>query len=65
MRWHDLKGTEHARPTVDRDFVIATVAPPTKIAEVAADATAAAPAAAAGGKAAPAKAPAKPAAKKG
>ena len=65
VRWHDLKGTEHARPTVDRDFVIATVAPPTKIAEVAADATAAAPAAAAGGKAAPAKAPAKPAAKKG
>jgi len=57
IRWHDLKGTENVRPTVDRDFVIATVAPPTKVAEAPAEA-AAAPAAAA-------KAPAKPAAKKG
>lgn len=56
VRWHDLTGTEGARPVItDRDFVIATVAPPTKMAEVAAEATpaAAAPAPAA---AAPAKA---------
>lgn len=55
IRWHDLKGTENTKPTavVDKDFVIATVAPPVKVAE------AATPAAAAGGKAA-----AKPAAKK-
>ncbi len=47
VRWHDLKGTEGARPVItDRDFVIATVAPPTKMAE--------APAAEAGGGAAPA-----------
>lgn len=58
VRWHDLKGTENARPVIlDRDFVIATVAPPTKGAEAAepAAAAAAAPARAA----APAKAPAK------
>jgi large subunit ribosomal protein L25 len=62
VRWHDLTGTEGARPVItDRDFVIATVAPPTKMAEVAAEATptaAAAPAAAAA-------APAKPGGKKG
>ena len=79
IRWHDLKGTENARPTItDRDFVIATVASPTVIAEAAPDpnsqiaaapakgkggpAKAAAPAAPAKGGAA--KAPAKPAAKK-
>ena len=72
IRWHDLKGTEGMKPVIsDRDFVVATVAPPVKIAEAApAEAAPAAPAAAAGkapAKAAPAKAaaaPAKPAAKK-
>jgi large subunit ribosomal protein L25 len=73
IRWHDLKGNEGARPVItDRDFVIATVAPPAKITEAAADPGAAgsptpAAAPAKGGapaKAAPAKAPAKPAAKK-
>jgi large subunit ribosomal protein L25 len=76
VRWHDLKGTGDTRPTIaERDFVIATVAPPTRSAE-AAEPVAAAPAAApAKGKApakaapakaaaAPAKAAAKPAAKK-
>jgi large subunit ribosomal protein L25 len=69
IRWSDLKGTEGIRPVIhDRDFVIATVAPPTKGQEVAAEAAptaaaTAAPAAAAkapakGGAAAP-KAPAK------
>jgi large subunit ribosomal protein L25 len=68
VRWHDLKGTDQCRPTVaDRDFVVATVAPPTRSAEAAepAAAAAAAPAAPAKGKAAaPAKgaAPAKAAA---
>ena len=56
VRWSNLKGTEGTRPTItDRDFVIATVAPPAKIV----DAAPAEGAAAAGGKA-----PAKPAAKK-
>jgi large subunit ribosomal protein L25 len=61
VRWSDLKGTEGIRATItDRDFVIATVAPPTKMAEpAAAEANGAAPAAAA----APAKAPAKAAKK--
>ena len=70
IRWHDLKGTEGLRPTVaERDFVVATVAPPTKSAEAEPAAAAAAPAAApAKGKApakgaAPAKAAAAPAAK--
>ena len=70
VRWHDLRGTEGTRPVItDRDFVVATVAPPTKITEAAAEPgaapAAAAPAAAAKAapaKAAPAKAPAKPAA---
>lgn len=68
VRWSDLAGTEGIRPTIaDRDFVIATVAPPTKGAEPAADPNAPAAAAAApaspakGGKAAPAKAAASPA----
>jgi large subunit ribosomal protein L25 len=68
VRWHDLKGTEGVRPViVDRDFVVATVAPPTKMAEVVAEPIpggaplAAAPAPAA---AAPAKAPAKGSARK-
>ncbi len=76
VRWSDLKGTEGIRPVItDRDFVIATVAPPTKAADVIADpgapaaavaapaAAKAAPAKAAPAKAAPAKAAAKPAAK--
>jgi large subunit ribosomal protein L25 len=55
IRWSDLKGTEGIRPTItDRDFVIATVAAPTKMAE-----SAEAPAPAGG-----TKAPGKPAAKK-
>ena len=54
VRWHDLKGTENMRPTIDRDFVIATVVPPTKI-----EAVAEAPGAGGGGGAAVAKAPAK------
>ncbi|HEY8289390.1 MAG TPA: hypothetical protein VIG49_08990, partial [Acetobacteraceae bacterium] len=65
VRWQDLHGTENARPVIaDRDFVVATVAPPTKVAETAEQAAAgAAPAgaptaarAAAPAKAAPAKA---------
>jgi len=80
IRWHNLTGTGDARPTIlDRDFVIATVAPPTVNAETLAEDAAAAAAAAAvpakggKGKAAPAKAAApakgaapaaKPAAKK-
>ncbi len=65
IRWSNLLGTEGLRPVItDRDFVIATVSPPAKILEVAAEpgAGAAAPAAAAKAapaKAAPAKAPAK------
>ncbi|HVY18178.1 MAG TPA: 50S ribosomal protein L25/general stress protein Ctc [Rhodopila sp.] len=55
VRWHDLKGAENVKPVIDRDFVVATVVPPTKI-EAAPE-----PAAAA---AATAKAPAKAAAKK-
>ncbi len=55
VRWSGLKGTEGIRPVItDRDFVIATIAPPTKSAEAPAEAAAAAaPAAAA--KAAPKK----------
>ena len=41
VRWSDLKGAEHARPTItDRDFVIATVASPSKLPEVVGDAAA-------------------------
>lgn len=75
VRWSDLRGTEGIRPVIlDRDFVIATVAPPTKAAEPTAEAAApgaptpATPAAAAKapakGGAAPAKAPAKGGGKK-
>ena len=73
VRWSDLKAPADVTPVIaGRDFVIATVAAPTKAAEVVVEA-AAAPAAkgkapakgAAPAKAAPAaKAPAKPAAKK-
>ena len=62
IRWHDLKGTENVKPVIDRDFVVATVVPPTKIEVVAEAAAPGAPAAAApakGGSRAPGKAPAK------
>jgi large subunit ribosomal protein L25 len=63
VRWHDLTGTEGTRPVIaDRDFVVATVAPPTKMAEVAAEA---APAAAAAPVVAAAAAPAKSGGKRG
>lgn len=59
VRWHDLKGTENTRPVIiDRDFVVATVAPPTKATETAEQAQAAAAPAAATPAARPA-APAK------
>jgi large subunit ribosomal protein L25 len=65
IRWHDLKGAEGLRPTAaERDFVVATIAPPTKAQEAPAEATAGSPtpAAPAGkGKAPPAKAAAAPA----
>ncbi len=73
VRWRDLKGTEGTRPViVDRDFVVASVAPPTKLTEAAGEeaaaTAAAAPAATPAKGAAPAAkgsaAPAKPAAKK-
>lgn len=59
VRWHDLKGTEGVRPVIsDRDFVVATVAPPAKAAEVAAvEPGSPTPAASAPTRAAPAKAP--------
>jgi large subunit ribosomal protein L25 len=71
IRWHDLKGTEAVTPTAkERDFVVATIAPPTKAQEVAVDPNAPVAAAAAPAKgkapakgAAPAKAAAAPAAK--
>jgi large subunit ribosomal protein L25 len=51
VRWHDLKGIEGTHPVITgRDFVVATVAPPTKMAEITAEtpaAVAAAPVAAA------------------
>jgi large subunit ribosomal protein L25 len=58
VRWHDLKGTENTRAVIDRDFVIATVVPPTKIEESAG-------ALAAPATSGPAKAPAKAPAKRG
>ncbi len=66
VRWSDLSGTADVTPViVGRDFVIATVAAPSKLPEVAADPNAPAAAPAKGAKgAAPAKAAAKPAAKK-
>ncbi len=60
VRWHDLKGTEGTRPVIaDRDFVVATVAPPTKMADVVAETPGAPSAAAAAAPAAKAAAPAK------
>ncbi len=63
VHWADLQGIEGVTlATQAKDFVVATITPPTKSAEPAAEA---APApAAAPAKGAPAKAPAKPAAKK-
>jgi large subunit ribosomal protein L25 len=60
VRWHDLKGTEGLRPVIaDRDFVVATVAPPAKAAEAATtEPGAPTPASSAPARAAPAKAPA-------
>lgn len=55
VRWHDLKGTEGVKPVIDRDFVVATVVPPTKVEVVAEPGAAAAPAAAAPAKKAAAK----------
>ncbi len=58
IRWSNLAGTDGCKPVItDRDFVISTVAPPTKV-EAAPEAAAAAAPAAKG------KAAAKPAAKK-
>jgi large subunit ribosomal protein L25 len=61
VRWHDLKGTENVKPVIDRDFVVATVVPPTKIEVVAEAGVAGAPTAVAapakGGTRAPGKAP--------
>jgi large subunit ribosomal protein L25 len=69
VRWHDLKGTENVKPVIARDFVVATVVPPTKIEVVAEAVVAGAPtvvaAPAKGGSRAPGKAPGKAPAKKG
>jgi large subunit ribosomal protein L25 len=60
IRWHDLKGIEGTHPGITgRDFVVATVAPPTKMTEVTAETpAAAAPAPVAAAAPAAAKAPA-------
>jgi large subunit ribosomal protein L25 len=59
VHFHDLKGTEHCKPAISGDFVVATIAPPLVSAEqLAAEAAAAAAAVAAKGakgKAAPKK----------
>ena len=67
VRFEDLRGTEGTRAVIARNFVVATVAPPTKLAEVTPEATpaaaaAAAPAAGAAAAAPAAAAPAAPAA---
>ena len=64
VRWEDLKGTENTRSVIDRNFVVATVAPPTKQTEVSAEPVAAAVAAPVAA-AAPAAAPARGAAARG
>ncbi len=62
IRWQSLKNTGECRPTIaDRDFVVATIAPPTRGAEAAEPAAAAAAAPAAAKGKAPAKAAAAPA----
>jgi large subunit ribosomal protein L25 len=60
VRWEDLKGTENSRPVIARNFVVATVAPPTKMTDAVAE-TAVAPGAAP----TPAAAPAAGAARRG
>ncbi len=60
VRWHDLKGTENVKSVIDRDFVVATVVPPTKVEVVAEAAVAGAPSA----PAAPAKGGTRPPGKK-
>jgi large subunit ribosomal protein L25 len=63
VRWHDLKGAEGVRPVIgDRDFVVATVAPPTKMGEATAEVAVPCAAPAATASAAPAPAAATPAA---
>jgi large subunit ribosomal protein L25 len=42
VRWEDLRGTENTRAVIARNFVVATVAPPTKLTDVTAEAAAAA-----------------------
>ena len=37
VRWEDLGGTANTTPAIRRNFVVATVAPPTKLAEVSAE----------------------------
>ncbi len=65
VRWSDITGTENVSPVIaDRDFVIATVAAPTVIAEPEPAAAAAPAAAPARGTKAPGKPAAKPANKK-
>jgi len=54
VRWEDLRGAENTRSIIDRNFVVATVAPPTKQTEVAAEPAAGAAAAPAAAAAAPA-----------
>ncbi len=59
VRWHDLTGTEGFKPaTAEKDFVVATIAPPVKAPEAPADAAATAAAPAKGAK--PAAKPAAP-----
>ena len=59
VRWEDLRGTENTHSAIARNFVVATVAPPTKLAEVSAEPAAAATAAAPAAAATPAAAPAR------
>src|SRR5689334_21753894 len=37
VRWEDLKGTENSRPVIARNYVVATVAPPTKMTDAEAE----------------------------
>jgi large subunit ribosomal protein L25 len=62
VRWEDLKGTENSHPAISRNFVVATVAPPTKLTEVTAEPTAGPAAPTPVAAAAPAAAPARGAA---
>jgi large subunit ribosomal protein L25 len=57
VRWEDLHGTENTRPTIVRNFVVATVAPPTKQTDVSTETVVAAVAAPVAAAAAPAAAP--------